>query len=242
VKENEMDPENSTTEADTAIRDLITQADAAHAEIQTYRNDTRYRPEYADQLATKARDNLQQTIADTNTRVQELLDSAARDADVALAKTRTPTSPEQIAAQQLASTRVRATLDALGPASAAEVLAEDGDVAGLRELYAAIPTYTAVALKNEPAENRQAHIAELRASVERRLEAVASPEEQAAIRGRARINDLRAALDSAVSYSFSPSPTKAIALGYSVPEVNQPVAPQQAPTVPFWQALRDYQQ
>lgn len=204
-----VDPEKNVEKARAELATLKATADQCNARIEEIRDHPDYSETYRREKVAALQEERFQAVQATSTRVTELLDQAHTQADEVLRTTQAGASG--------AYSRVQAALEQLGPAAAAELLAESHDAEGLRALRAALPLHVATLLKNDARSDRQALTRELQESIERRLEGLTDGAEASAIRARRAGADEREHLKRLSEHVLHPqSPSRMMAYGYAV--------------------------
>jgi hypothetical protein len=210
-----MDPAQGVNEAGQILERMAGTIDNLHGQIDAMQRNDMYAPEYKRQQVDALREQLYGALREGRADVEGYLERAGKNAEQILGGMRTPGDAAAANAQMLAAPRVASALQQLAPAAAAEVFAEAGDVPALRALYAQIPVHVAATVQGT-ATSRAPIIRELQDSVERRLEALASPAEASAIRARRGIAGHKERLDKLTDFALNPSPHQRMALSYAL--------------------------
>ena len=198
------------------IDQLAAQAQEHHETLAAIKADPTLHPDYKAQLRTEERERFNQVHREAVLGTKRDLEAAQQ---LALQRLSTVGEPDPRAAA-----RVSRLIDGgMAPLLAAEVLADAGDVAGLRELRDQLPSLVTLTLPTTEQRRRPQVIEQALLAVDRRMAPLLSGDDSAAAQVRLNVDRERARLDATSEHAFNNNPGSLLKLALAnAPEPSSP--------------------
>jgi len=204
-----MTADQTLATANLELDRLQARIEAHHEALADLNTNRDVSEEYRDRARGEQQEDHLQAIAAVRRRVDDLLTRTASEADAALAA---PPS----AADPTAAARVQAALATMAPADVADVLAEMGDLEGLRHLRRQVPLFVA-ARESEPMA-RARFTRQVLDTIDERLASAGGENERGALAARTGIEATRARLESLWDFNARPTGVRRMNLAYASPQ------------------------
>ncbi len=196
------DPKNSLRTASRQVEELAGGAQRLHEQINRIRADRDLTPDAKARRVSTLQEQLRQFVSSRVGPIREAFDRAETEARHVLAVS----SEDPLVQSRLtrAAQRVNRMLDAgRGPADAAQVLAEAGDVAALRVLHEDIPSWAAATFAEPPEREYAANMALW--AVDKATRPLLTGAEAEAADVRLKVDDDRAHFEAVAEYAVTGS-------------------------------------
>lgn len=214
-----MDESQLLAEAQAHINELAAQADCYQRFVEDVQGEPKYSDVYKRECVAEAR----RELARYHQQVREAALGALEQAQqLATQRLEAPGDPDTEARKARAGTRVGRLIDGgVAAVEAAAILADAGDVDGLRALRDEIPSLVRVTLGDGGEGTRKNVTESTLLSVDRAMAPLLTGADAAAAEVRVQVDNERARLDATSEYAFAmerqgrPTPASLITLAYA---------------------------